>query len=108
MKKFSSILVIAVMLSGISLVNAAESRSSVTAESAMEMSASYQYERDITIYRFGGSGHVKTKTTGRAELYKSGSTYYVKRNGSYYRVYSSNHDSYDYMFHDNLGTWYFN
>lgn len=43
MKKFSAILVVAVMLSGICLVNAAESSSSVNTESAMEMSASYQY-----------------------------------------------------------------
>ena len=108
MKKFSAILVVAVMLSGICLANAAESKSSVSAESATEMSASYQYVRGITIYRFGGSGNFKTKTTGKAELYKSGSTYYAKRNGDYYRVYSSNHDNYNYMFHDDLGTWYFN
>ena len=108
MKKISAILTVAVMLSGACIVNAAESKSSVNTETAMEVSASYEYVRGITVYRFGGSGRFKTKTTGKAELYKSGSTLYAKMNGDYYRVLNSNNDNYNYMFRDDVGTWYFN
>ena len=100
MKTFSVIFIVAAMFFGIQITNATEGKSSVNTE----VSASYDYVRAITIYKF--TSHAKT--TGRAELYSSGSNYYVKRNGDFYRVFPSNHSDYEYMFSDRLGTWYFN